>query len=157
MTETTCCILGPRKLLKDTVPHVTAALEEEILAAVTDGCTRFIAGYAEAAGLLAAEVVADLKRHGMPLSLELALPYESQKKKTARVKKLMKECDEIRVICQEYAPNCFLLCGRYLVSEASRVIIVDDGHLKSDVLFAEQSAAVRNRQVQRIYINLPVG
>ena len=47
MIEKTCCVTGHRDIPEDKKEFVIAELEKEIRAAVADGYTRFISGFAE--------------------------------------------------------------------------------------------------------------
>lgn len=148
MANFTCCVSGPHNLSKDAADRVTAPLKKEILDAVAEGCTRFLVGFHGKFGLLAAGIVAELRGQGLPLTLELVLPYAGQKKKTAQAQKLLDTCDGTQTICSQYSPNCFLLCSRYLVSESDRVIAVVGG--QRNTTFTIRAAVSQDKPVRTI-------
>ena len=47
MKGKTCCVTGHRDLPQNEINKIKAALEHEIDAAVTDGCTCFMSGFAD--------------------------------------------------------------------------------------------------------------
>lgn len=62
-TETkTCCITGHRDIPAEKKEFVEEALRREVAAAIEDGYTRFISGFAEGADLMFAAVVAAAKK-----------------------------------------------------------------------------------------------
>ena len=64
----TCCITGHRDIPVEKKDFVEEALRREVAAAIKDGYTRFISGFAEGADLMFASVVTEAKR-GNDLSL----------------------------------------------------------------------------------------
>ena len=57
----TCCVTGHRDIPAEWADIIQKYLRMEIIAAVEDGYTHFISGFAAGADLLFAEIVAELK------------------------------------------------------------------------------------------------
>ena len=58
----TCCITGHRDIPAEKKKFVEEELRKEVAAAIEDGYTRFISGFAEGADLMFAAVVAEAKK-----------------------------------------------------------------------------------------------
>ena len=58
----TCCITGHRDIPAEKTKFVEEELRKEVAAAIEDGYTRFISGFAEGADLMFAAVVAAAKK-----------------------------------------------------------------------------------------------
>ena len=64
MDEKTCCVTGHRDIPKEYSDYVEQELQREIQAAIEDGFTRFISGFAEGVDLMFAAIVVEEKaRH----------------------------------------------------------------------------------------------
>ena len=59
MFEKTCCVTGHRNIQEERSSYVEQELRREVLAAIQDGYTRFISGFAEGADLMFAAIVAE--------------------------------------------------------------------------------------------------
>ena len=70
MAEKTCCVTGHRDIPEDRIAYVEQELRREVLAAIQDGYTRFISGFAEGADLMFAAIVAEQKEHAPSCFLE---------------------------------------------------------------------------------------
>ena len=66
MAEKTCCVTGHRDIPEDRIAYVEQELRREVLAAIQDGYTRFISGFAEGADLMFAAIVVN-KRNTTPI------------------------------------------------------------------------------------------
>ena len=73
MKGKTCCVTGHRDLPQNEINKIKAALEHEIDAAVTDGFTCFMSGFADGVDQYFAELV--LERKQTNPALELLLSY----------------------------------------------------------------------------------
>ena len=62
METKTCCVTGHRDIPKEYLDYVEQELRREVQAAIEDGYTRFISGFAEGADLMFAAIVAEEKR-----------------------------------------------------------------------------------------------
>jgi len=85
--------------------------------------------------------------------MEAAIPYRNRLKSTStRFQQLLRECNGIKVVCEGYQPDCFLLRNRYMVNQSSRVIAVYDGREKGGTLSTMRYAYCLNREVRIIHI-----
>ena len=101
MAEKTCCVTGHRDIPEDRIAYVEQELRREVLAAIQDGYTRFISGFAEGADLMFAAIVAEQKEHNPDLFLEAAIPYSGRlKTKTKHVTDMMRACDGVKITSQ---------------------------------------------------------
>lgn len=57
-----------------------------------------------------------------------------------------------KVVCQEYAPSCFMQRNRYMAGESQRVIAVYDGRERGGTLFTMRYAHSIGREVREIRI-----
>ena len=71
MFEKTCCVTGHRNIQEERSSYVEQELRREVLAAIQDGYTRFISGFAEGADLMFAAIVAEQMEHVMTLKVPL--------------------------------------------------------------------------------------
>ena len=100
MDEKTCCVTGHRDIPKEYLDYVEQELQREVQAAIEDGFTRFISGFAEGADLMFAAIVAEEKARHSGLFLEAAIPYPGRlKTKDQQFQKLLKACDGVKVVC----------------------------------------------------------
>ena len=101
MKGKTCCVTGHRDLPQNEINKVKAALEHEIDAAVTDGFTCFMSGFADGADQYFAELVLERKQTNPVLELIAVIPYrkrlDSLNKKT-RTRELLEACADVVVI-----------------------------------------------------------
>ena len=135
------------------IAYVEQELRREVLAAIQDGYTRFISGFAEGADLMFAAIVAEQKEHNPDLFLEAAIPYAGRlKTKNKQFHELLRACDGIKIVCQEYAPSCFLERNRYMAGESQRVIAVYDGRERGGTLFTMRYAHSIGREVREIRV-----
>ena len=137
----TCCVTGHRDITMEKREYVEAALRREVEAAIQDGYTCFISGFAEGTDLIFAAAVAEAKRNNDGLFLEAAIPYE-----------LLSACDGVKVISDHYVPSCYMNRNRYMVSQSQRVITVYDGRGKGGTLFTLRNAHILGREVRLIEI-----
>ena len=77
MTEKTCCVTGHRDIPEDRIAYVEQELRREVLAAIQDGYTRFISGFAEGADLMFAAIVVEQKKHNPDLFWRLPSPMRA--------------------------------------------------------------------------------
>ena len=130
MKGKTCCVTGHRDLPQNEINKVKAALEHEIDAAVTDGFTCFMSGFADGADQYFAELVLERKQTNPVLELIAVIPYrkrlDSLNKKT-RTRELLEACADVVVIQEKYLPSVYSHRNRYMVEHSDRVIAVYDG------------------------------
>ena len=153
MGELTCCVTGHRDIPMDRITYVEQELRHEVLAAIEDGYTRFISGFAEGADLIFAAIVAEEREHYPDITLEAAIPYAGRlKTKDKRFHELLHACDAIKVECQEYVPSCFMQRNRYMAGQANRVIAVYDGRERGGTLFTMRYAHTLGREIRVIKV-----
>ena len=68
METKVCCVTGHRDIPTDRAVYVEQALRREVLAAIEDGYTRFISGFAEGTDLMFAAIVPS-KRNTAPICI----------------------------------------------------------------------------------------
>ena len=153
-TETkTCCVTGHRDIPVEKQGFVEDALRKEVAAAIEDGYTRFISGFAAGVDLVFAAVIAEAKKKNNGLFLEAAIPYAGRlKTKDKEFHKLLAVCDGVKVISDRYVPSCYLNRNRYMVAQSQRVIAVYDGRDKGGTLFTLRDAHVQGREVKLIQL-----
>lgn len=153
MESKTCCITGHRDIPADKWAYVEDELRREVLAAIEDGYTDFISGFAEGVDLTFAAIVAEQKKNHPALFLEAAIPYRNRlNTKDETFQRLIKVCNGIKVECEKYEPNCFFARNRYMVSMSSRVIAVYDGRERGGTLFTIRDAHIQGKEVRVIKI-----
>lgn len=152
MDKKTCCVTGHRDIPADKLDYVTTRLQEEIEAAIADGYTAFLSGFAEGVDLLFAELVIKQKKR-YPLYLEAAIPYQGRLRCTNSLfRKCLVACDAVQVQQVAYSGGCFLNRNRYMVTQSDRVIAVYDGREKGGTLFTMRYAHTLGRELREISI-----
>lgn len=153
METKTCCVTGHRNIPKERLDYVEQELRRQVQAAIKDGFTRFISGFAEGADLMFAAIVAEEKVQHPEFYLEAAIPYPGRRQsKDQQFQKLLKACDGIKVVCNTYSKSCFFQRNRYMVAESQRVIAVYDGRERGGTLFTMRDAYAAGREVRVIRI-----
>lgn len=108
-------------------------LRREIERQITDcGVTHFISGMAIGVDMYAAEIVLDLKKRYPQITLEAAIPCETQAAKWSsalrdRYFRIAELCDKETMLQRHYDAECMQKRNRYMVDNASVVIAVWDG------------------------------
>lgn len=153
--EKTCCVTGHREIPAEKIEFVKEALRKEVAAAIADGYTRFLSGFAAGVDLMFAAAVVDAKKKhkDKELILEAAIPYAGRLKSRDKMfRALMDACDGVKVISDRYVPSCYMNRNRYMVAQSQRVIAVYDGREKGGTLFTMRAAHVNEREVRVIEI-----
>ena len=128
MDKKTCCVTGHRDIPAERIAYVEQELRREVRAAIEDGYTRFISGFAEGTDLMFAAIVAEEMEHHPELFLEAAIPYAGRiKTKNQQFHELLRACNGVKIVCEEYEHSCFMQRNRYMAGESQRVIAVYDG------------------------------
>lgn len=153
MGEKTCCVTGHRDIPAERIAYVEQELRREIQTAIEEGYTRFISGFAEGADLMFAAIVAEQKKVHPDLFLEAAIPYAGRvKTKNKQFHELLRACNGVKVVCQEYAPSCFMQRNRYMAGESQRVIAVYDGRDHGGTLFTMRYAHMLGKEICEIRV-----
>ena len=125
MDSKTCCVTGHRDIPVSKINAVKYSLYLEIQAAISDGYTQFISGFADGSDLLFAAIVAEEKQRNPALSLEAAIPYRGRIQTPNReFQRLLLVCNRVSVIRESYIPSCYMERNRYMVDHSQRVIAV---------------------------------
>ena len=153
MNEKTCCVTGHRDIPKEKIDYVKHELQLQVQAAIEDGYTRFISGFAEGTDLIFASIVAEEKKQHPNLFLEAAIPYAGRlKTRDKNFHALLESCSGMKIECEKYKSSCFMQRNRYMVGESQRVIAVYDGREKGGTLFTMRYAHVLEREIHVIEI-----
>ncbi len=108
-------------------------LRKEVIRAIgQDGITHFISGMALGVDIFAAEIVLELKAQYKELSLECAIPCDSQAakwnaKQRERYDNIISQCDIKTVLQHQYTPDCMQKRNQYMTDQADCIIAVWDG------------------------------
>lgn len=149
----TCCVTGHRRIPADKQALVEAELRKAIEAAIAEGCTRFISGFAAGIDLTFAGIVAEKKAQGLDLSLEAAIPYKKRlSSKDQPFQDLLTGCDAVTVLCEEYLPSCYQTRNQYMVNRSDLVIAVYDGRKKGGTYHTITYANRRHKALRIIEI-----
>ena len=108
-------------------------LREEIIKLIEkDGVSHFITGMALGVDMYAAEIVLDLKAAYSGITLESAIPCETQAvnwtvQQRERYFDIASKCDKETLIQNHYTADCMQKRNRYMVDQADYIIAVWDG------------------------------
>lgn len=153
MAEKTCCVTGHRIISAACISYVEQELRREVQAAIEDGYTRFISGFAEGTDLMFAAIVAKEMEHHPELFLEAAIPYAGRMKtKSQQFHELLRACNGVKIVCEEYEHSCFMQRNRYMAGESQRVIAVYDGRDRGGTLFTMRYAHTLGKEVRVIRV-----
>lgn len=135
-----CCFTGhrPEKLpwgYDEQDPRCLKLKEE--LACHVEGvylalCRHFICGMARGCDLYFAEAVLQLREKYPDVTLEAAIPCDTQANgwsmaEQRRYEHLMAECDEVTFVAHAYSPGCMQRRNEYMVDSSSVLIAVYNG------------------------------
>ena len=153
MLEKTCCVTGHREISKDCMNYVKQELHRQVISAIEDGYTRFLCGFAEGTDLMFAAIVAEEMEHHPDLFLEAAIPYAGRiKTKNQQFHELLRACNGVKIVCEEYEHSCFMQRNRYMAGESQRVIAVYDGRDRGGTLFTMRYAHTLGKEVRVIRV-----
>jgi len=104
-------------------------LKNEIESRIKEGYTIFISGMALGVDTFVAEIVLELKKHYPVITLEAAIPCESQSDKwnvadRKRYNTLLQQCDTVTYVGREYTSDCMIKRNFYMVDNANLLIAV---------------------------------
>lgn len=108
-------------------------LRSEIIKLIeNEGVTHFISGMAIGVDMYAAEIVLGLKASYPGITLESAIPCETQAAKwneelRDRYFEIASKCDKETLIQKHYTADCMHKRNRYMVDQADYIIAVWDG------------------------------
>lgn len=113
--------------------NLKKTLREQIINLIeNEGVTHFISGMAIGVDMYAAEIVLGLKASYPGITLESAIPCESQAAKWSEALRdryfdIASKCDKETLIQTHYSPDCMDKRNRYMVDHADVLIAVWDG------------------------------
>lgn len=135
-----CCFTGhrPEKLPwgGDEADPRCVKLKEELRCtlegAYLAGCRHFICGMARGCDMYFAEAVLALRSRREGVSLEAAVPCDSQADswradERRRYEHILAECDEVSFVAHAYSPGCMQRRNRYMVERSEVLIAVYNG------------------------------
>lgn len=108
-------------------------MRDQIVALIeNEGVTHFITGMALGVDMYAAEIVLDLKSKYPHITLESAIPCETQAIKWSvasreRYYNIAAKCDKETMLQREYTPDCMDKRNRYMVDHADDILAVWNG------------------------------
>lgn len=108
-------------------------LKKQIISLITDeNVTHFISGMALGVDMYAAEIVLELKKTYPGITLESAIPCETQAAKwnaamRERYYGIAAQCDKETLLQTHYTHDCMDKRNRYMVDHADYIIAVWDG------------------------------
>ncbi len=141
---------------KRVVTYIKKQLYQAVLNALRQGYSHFYTGMARGVDLYAAEIVLLLKQRGYPVKLTAVLPFEGHGGDWSadwrqRHEQVLKGCDEVVVLNQEYTSGCYQQRNEYMVDHSSRLIAVWNG-TKSGTANTIQYARLTGKEVDMIRI-----
>ena len=110
-----------------------SVMRDQIVALIeNEGVTHFITGMALGVDMYAAEIVLDLKSKYPHITLESAIPCETQAIKWSvasreRYYNIAAKCDKETMLQREYTPDCMDKRNRYMVDHADYILAVWNG------------------------------
>lgn len=122
--EKTCAFTGHRQVGDD----LDVGYFKKILTAfIDDGYSTFLSGMAAGFDIIAAELVVELKKTYPEIKLIACVPCEEQSKyfspdEKQRYKRVLQNCDEVKVLSTHYYKGCMQMRDRYMVDNSSLLI-----------------------------------
>ena len=161
--DVSCCFTGyrPEKFgfpFEENCPEYKtfyARLSTAIAKLINDGCTQFYCGMAQGFDIAAGEHVALLKKLRPDIKLIGVVPFKGQEEKWTkkwqdRYFALLKDCDEVITLNDEYTRWSFSQRNRYMVDRSRYCITYFDGKTggtESTLKYASKNG----RQIINIY------
>lgn len=142
-----CCFTGHRpEKLNRPEREIKLELKGEICRALEDDFNVFISGMARGVDILAAEIVLQLRKEGVPVRLICACPYPGFERNWSsswqtRYTAILSAADLVRFISPCYSSRCFQVRNEWMVNHSSKVIAVFNGQpsgTKNTIEYAQQ-------------------
>lgn len=116
-----------------------------------ESATNFISGMAIGVDMICAEIVLELKKEYANISLECAIPCESQPNRWSesfqqRYYCILNECDKKTVLQKEYTSDCMYKRNKYMVDNSDIVMAVWNG-TKSGTGYTVEYAKKKGRKI----------
>lgn len=127
MKRKTCCVIGCKTIPIQQTAVLRTELEQELAAALEDGCSRFVCGFSGTVDMLFAELVNTQKTLYANLFLEAFLTSGNQMTgEGGALRKELKWCNGIRIFSRTAQEECESLRDEEMIAGADRVIAVSD-------------------------------
>ncbi|MBR0162656.1 MAG: DUF1273 family protein [Oscillospiraceae bacterium] len=136
-----CCFTGHRPIrlpwISNEADRRCAALKEKISDCLHDlyarGYRHFICGMAIGCDMYFAESVLALKEVFPDITLEAAIPCDSQSDRWTvsqqeRYAALIRACDTVTYVSHQYTPNCMMRRNEYMVDHSSVLVACFNGY-----------------------------
>ncbi len=153
--EITCCFTGHRPVklpwgMNEADPRCIL-LKEQISSALDGiyeaGFRHFICGMAIGCDFYFAEAVFELKRRHEDITLEAAIPCDSQaekwnKKQQAQYQELLRKCDQLTYVSHAYTPTCMMRRNEYMIDHSDLLLACFNGHnsgTMKTILYAQRN------------------
>ncbi|KJS84812.1 SLOG family protein [Desulfosporosinus sp. BICA1-9] len=162
-TPKICCFTGysPSKLPFKNDENSIACVNLKILiyreteAAIKDGYTHFICGFALGSDTYFAETVIGLRDRYPEITLEAALACETQaehwpERDRDRYFGLLDKCDRETFVSRSYYKGCYLDRNSYIVNQAQRLIAVFDDQFSGTMVTISKAKA---KKLELVIIN----
>lgn len=106
-------------------------IEDAVRAVYDSGVRHYICGMAKGCDMYFAEAVIALREEWPDVTLEAAVPCETQSAAWTREEReryyyILHQCDKQTLVSREYTPECMLRRNRYMVDSASILIAAYD-------------------------------
>ena len=108
-------------------------LRSEIVKLIeSEGVTHFISGMALGVDMFAAEIVLELKKKDPGITLESAIPCETQTvrwsdEQRKRYIEIVSKCDKKTLVQKQYTADCMHKRNRYMVDQSDCILAVWNG------------------------------
>lgn len=153
--EITCCFTGHRPVklpwgTNESDPRCIL-LKEQLAATLNgiyeSGFRHFICGMAIGCDTYFAEAVLLLKSRCPDVTLEAAVPCDSQsdkwnRKQKARYEQLLSQCDTVTHVSYTYSPGCMMKRNEYMIDSSSLLLACFNGRSSgtmNTILYAERN------------------
>ncbi len=132
-------------------------LKEYIIFCYGEGYRAFISGAALGVDLDFAETIISLKKDGLDLTLEMAVPCCGQEKYWSEQDKkryadILNEADTVTVLSSHYTPFCMQYRNRYMVDKSEAVICCWNGDKKGGTFSTIKYAQSKHKKL--LHLNL---
>ena len=140
LKEETACLTGhrPKSLpwgydeKKDSCKKFKNDLYTIFTGAIEYGLKTFLIGMAEGFDMIGGEVLIDLRKKHKEIKVIAVVPCKNQEIKwkpdqQKRYKHLLKKCDDVIILQENYTPDCMNKRNKYMVDHSSVVIACYNG------------------------------
>lgn len=149
--EKTCCFTGHRDLPEEIWDNIEIILFDEVGDALINGYNCFMTGLAEGADQIFAEVVLTERRRRPDIKLVAVISHAGRlKAKDPEFQRLLKLCDEVRVLSDRYDKGVYYRRNKYMVDNSSLVLAAYDGRPSGGTCYTVKYAEKQGVWVREI-------